>query len=192
VIGLVTIPRIEEEPRPSLVVVPILYDVADVTSRGAPPDRAENIDPRNPDIERRSGPEPTRLPSIPIIVGMDEERGIETIPPTTLMEMRGAVLPLVVTSTGIGRRVTTESPEALARARAESLLTSWLASLAQPGPPSSGPLSLSEGGVSLAIPWQGFLPADRSDRVWRRERCGGGDREADKAGEARARRAQCD
>lgn len=191
VIALVTIPRGEERVRAPLVVVPVLYDVAR-TPRSDPHEPTEDIDPLNAEIERRPEPEPVRLPSIPIIVGMNEESGVETIPPTTLIEMRGAVLPLVATPMGIRRRVAAESPEALARARAESLLTSWLASLARPAPPSSGPVSLSEGGVSLAIPWEGFLPADRSDRVWRRERCQGEDGESDKAGEASARRAQCD
>ena len=57
----------------------------------------------------------------------------------------------------------------------------------------TGAVGLANGGITVAIPWPGFLPANRSDEKWREERCsGGGGGDSDKAGEGEARRAQCD
>lgn len=113
-----------------------------------------------------------------------------TIPPTTLGAFEAAVQPLIVTPTGIGRRP--PDPRRMAIMRAESLLDARLASLPGTRRRDPGAIGLANGGVTVAVPWGGFLPADRKDGTWREERCRGKDSgEADKAGEGEARRAQC-
>jgi hypothetical protein len=78
--------------------------------------------------------------------------------------------------------------------RAESLLAARLAGLPGAGVPREPSPGLAEGGgVIVPIPWGGFIPENRKDRVWREERCAGKDAdEADKPGEGEARRSQCD
>jgi hypothetical protein len=113
---------------------------------------------------------------------------------TAMTEARAAALPLIVRpGGGLGGRSLGRTPEQLAIARAESLLVARLAGIAVVERRDTGALGLADGGVTLAIPWPGFLPANRGDERWREERCsgdGGGD--SDKAGEGEARRAQCD
>lgn len=130
-------------------------------------------------------------PSIPTIRESRAARTETTIPATTLIELRGATLPLVATGTGVGRRRLERTEAQIATARAESLLYARMAGLVVPVR-EVGAIGLANGGITVAIPWQGFLPADRRDEAWRAERCAGGDDgEADKAGEAEARSAQC-
>ena len=107
---------------------------------------------------------------------------------------RAATLPLVVREGGgLGGRRLGRTDEQLAIARAESLLVERLAGIAVVERHDTGKVGLANGGVTVAIPWGGFLPADRNDEEWREERCsGGGDGDSDKAGEGEARRAQCD
>ncbi|HJU87651.1 MAG TPA: hypothetical protein VJ788_09810, partial [Gemmatimonadota bacterium] len=109
-------------------------------------------------------------------------------------EARAAALPLVVRpGGGLGGRSLGRTPEQLAIARAESLLVARLAGIAVVERRDPGAVGLANGGITLAIPWPGFLPANRGDGKWREERCsGGGDGDSDKAGEGEARRAQCD
>lgn len=147
--------------------------------------------------EAASAPSPTRaaiessaaIPFLPKPVSLASRR----LPFTALTEARGAALPLVVGSGGgIGRRRLERTPEQIATARAESLLFARMAGIAVAERRDTGAVGLANGGVTLAIPWSGFLPADRRDSEWRKERCsgdGGGD--SDKAGEGEARRAQC-
>ena len=120
-------------------------------------------------------------------------RASRTLPFTAVTEARGATLPLVVGSGGaIGRRRLERTPEQIATARAESLLFARMADIAVAERRDIGAVGLANGGVTLAIPWSGFLPSDRRDGEWRKERCSedeGGD--SDKAGEGEARRAQC-
>src|SRR5688500_303339 len=115
-------------------------------------------------------------------------------PAGAMGEARAATLPLVLRpGGGLGGRRLGRTPEQLAIARAESLLVSRLAGIAVVERRDTGAVGLANGGVTLAIPWSGFLPANRSDEKWREERCaGGGDGDSDKAGEGEARRAQCD
>ena len=114
-----------------------------------------------------------------------------TIPPTSLRELRAATLPLVASADGIGRRRLERTPEEIAVARAESLLFARMAGLVVPAR-DNGAVGLANGGITVAVPWQGFLPANRADGAWRAERCSGsGDGKADKAGEGESRRAQC-
>ena len=115
-------------------------------------------------------------------------------PSAALTETRAATLPLVVRpGGGLGPRRLGRTAEQLAIARAESLLVARLAGIAVVERRDTGAVGLANGGVTVAIPWPGFLPADRSDGKWREERCsGGGDGDSDKAGEGEARRAQCD
>jgi len=128
---------------------------------------------------------------IPSIRASPAARTETTIPATTLRELRAATLPLVATGTGIGRRRLERTPEEIATARAESLLFARMGDLVVPAR-DVGAVGLAGGGITIAIPWQGVLPADRRDGKWREERCSGaGDGEADKAGEGEARRAQC-
>jgi hypothetical protein len=115
-----------------------------------------------------------------------------TIPSTALTALRAATLPLVAEEGGVARRRLEQSPEELAIARAESLLVARLAGIGVAKARDIGAVGLANGGITLAIPWAGFLPSNRSDAGWRVERCSGdGDGESDKAGEAAARRAQC-
>jgi hypothetical protein len=116
-----------------------------------------------------------------------------TIPLTALRALRAAVLPLVVTPSGIARRAPVADSRRLAIMRAESLLSARLASLPGTERRTQGPIGLGEGGVTIAIPWGGFLPADRTDEGWRADRCKErGHGKADKPGEGEARRSQCD
>ena len=137
--------------------------------------------------------EAVALAAIPFF-SESEARTSRTLPFTAVTEARGATLPLVVRSGGgIGRRRLERTPEQIATARAESLLFARMADIAVAERRDTGAVGLANGGVTLAIPWSGFLPADRRDSEWRKERCsgdGGGD--SDKAGEGEARRAQCD
>ena len=116
---------------------------------------------------------------------------IRTIPPTTLL---APLAPLEGTPGGIGRRSVPVDARRVAIQRAESLLASRLADLPGAGVPRDPSVGLAEGGgITVPIPWGGFVPEDRKDRVWREERCAGKDADrADKPGEAEARRSQCD
>lgn len=118
-----------------------------------------------------------------------------TIPPTTLNALTEPTQSLIVKPAGIGRRAPVVDAKHIAIARAESLLSSRLTSLPGAGAPKpKRPIALANGGgVTVVIPWQGFLPADRYDEVWRADRCRNADSDddADKPGEAAARRAQC-
>lgn len=130
---------------------------------------------------------------IPVIRESRAAAGGTTIPSTALTELRAAPLPLVVSPDGrIGRRRLERTPEQIAIARAESLLVARMAGIAVAEKRDVGAVGLAKGGITLAIPWQGFLPADRRDEVWREKRCSEDeDGESDKAGEGEARRAQC-
>ena len=133
--------------------------------------------------------DPAPIPAIRASPGAAEEA---TIPSTALTELRAAALPLVPTGTGIGRRRLERSPEELAIARAESLLLARMAGIAVAERRDIGAVGLANGGITVAVPWAGFLPANRRDGAWREERCEGGDGgDGDKAGEGEARRAQC-
>ena len=118
-----------------------------------------------------------------------------TIPPTTLNALTEPTQSLIVKPAGIGRRVPVVDANRMAIARAESLVSSRLTSLPGAGAPKpKRPIALADdGGVTAVIPWQGFLPADRYDDVWRADRCRNADSgdDADKPGEAAARQAQC-
>lgn len=180
----------------SLFVVPMAPRAEEPVRRRsiAPPGetpeaRAEAAAPRRGPLERR----PTRRPAVPVVVetpGAPEET---TIPSTALdAEIVAPTLPLEAGPDGIRRRA--PDPATMALWRADSLADARLADLpgAKKRPPSR-PVGLAEGGgVTIAIPWQGFLPEDREDGTWRDERCsGGGDGESDKAGEAEGRASQC-
>lgn len=118
-----------------------------------------------------------------------------TIPPTTLNALTEPTQLLIVKPAGIGRRAPVIDARRLAIARAESLISSRLATLPGAGAPKpKRPIApAQDGGVTVVIPWPGFLPADRYDDVWRADRCRKADRSdsSDKPGEAEARRAQC-
>lgn len=133
--------------------------------------------------------EATPIPAIRESPAAAEET---TIPATALTELRAAALPLVPTEAGIGRRRIERSPDEVGFARAESLLMARMLGIAVAEARDIGAVGLANGGITLAIPWAGFLPADRRDGEWRRQRCeeGDGDDE-DKAGEGEARRARC-
>jgi hypothetical protein len=130
--------------------------------------------------------------AIPVLP--DRGAAAETPGLTAMHETRAATLPLVVRpGGGIGGRSLGRTPEQLAIARAESLLVARLAGIAVVERRDTGTVGLANGGITLAIPWPGFLPANRGDEKWREERCGGsGDGDSDKAGEGEARGAQCD
>lgn len=116
---------------------------------------------------------------------------MRTIAPTTL---RAPLTPLEATAVGIRRRTAPVDERRMEILRAESLLASRLADLPGVGVPADPSMGLAEGGgVTVPIPWGGFIPGNRTDEVWREERCSGkDDDEADKPGEQEARRSQCD
>ena len=142
------------------------------------------------------GPPGEAAPSVAAAIPFLPDRAAAPSIPTAtaLTETRAATLPLVVRpGGGIGGRRLGRTPEQLAIARAESLLVARLAGIAVVERRDTGAVGLANGGITLAIPWPGFLPANRGDEKWREERCsGGGDGDSDKAGEGEARRAQCD
>jgi hypothetical protein len=127
--------------------------------------------------------------------------GATTTPPRTgtstfarrgQVGLQASVVPLVATPYGIGRRPRDEAR--IARMRAESLVNAMIASVVEVKPPvKAGPVSFPEGGgVSIPIPWGGFVRGDRDDETWREERCRGDEKEkGDKAGEEEARQGQC-
>ncbi|MGH7544308.1 MAG: hypothetical protein ACREK7_10255 [Gemmatimonadota bacterium] len=133
------------------------------------------------------------VPVTPIARPRPSERAprVRTIPPTTLL---APLAPLEGTPGGIGRRSAPVDARRMEIQRAESLLASRLADLPGAGVPREPSVGLAEGGgITVPIPWGGFVPEDRKDRVWREERCAGKDAdEADKPGEGEARRSQCD
>lgn len=146
----------------------------------APPLRTRSVQPDTEILQ------PAMSPRAPLT---------RTIPPTTLNALTEPTQSLIVKTVGIGRRAPVVDAKRLATARAESLINSRLTSLPGAGAPEpKRPIALAEdGGATVVIPWQGFLPADRYDGVWRADRCRNTDRDddADKPGEAAARRAQC-
>lgn len=159
--------------------------------RGAAPEptgqRLEETPPRTRSVQADTEIlQPAMSPRAPLT---------RTIPPTTLNALTEPTQSLIVKPAGIGRRAPVVDARRLAIARAESLINARLRSL--PGaaaPEPKRPIALAEdGGAKVVIPWQGFLPADRYDEVWRADRCRNTDRDddADKPGEATARRAQC-
>jgi hypothetical protein len=108
--------------------------------------------------------------------------------------LRASTMPLVATGYGIGRRTVTRDENRIARMRAESLVNAMIASVVDVKPPlKAGPFGFpAGGGVSIPIPWGGFVRDDRDDDRWREERCRGrDDGKADKPGEAEARRSRC-
>jgi hypothetical protein len=180
----------EREDGGSLAIVPEPADAGRAAER---PAALEEPGGGRGDGRAAPGPaprvEPTPIPAIRESPGAAEEI---TIPPTALTELRAATLPLVPTEAGIARRRIERSPEELAIARAESLLVARMAGIAVVEARDVGAVGLANGGITVAIPWEGFLPSDRRDGEWRRQRCEEGDGEdGDKAGEGEARRAQC-
>lgn len=184
--------RIPGQPR--LTVIP-MAPAADRPPRRDLPSpveiEADGDRPAAAERHDRATPRPDPRTGIPVVVetpGAPEET---TIPSTALdAELRARTLPLEADPTGVRRRA--PAPETMARMRAESLLNARLADLPGARRREKGTVSLAEGGgVTVAIPWQGFLPDDREDENWREERCEGNDGENDKAGEAEARESQC-
>lgn len=160
----------------------------------APPPGAPAAESRQPDPRVAERPAPVvDTPEVPIARPRPSEAAPDarTIRPTTL----GTPLaPLTATPGGIGRRTTPVDARRLEIMRAESLLAARLADLPGAGVPEEPEVGLAEGGgVTVPIPWGGFLPDDMEDGAWRRERCTGeGGEEDDKPGEGEARRSGCD
>jgi hypothetical protein len=141
----------------------------------------------------RRAPPATLRPEAPIARPRASEHAprVRTIPPTTLL---APLAPLEATPGGVGRQSAPVDARRVEIQRAESLLTSRLAGLPGAGIPRDPAVGLAPGGgVTVPVPWGGFVPENRKDRVWREERCAGKDADqADKPGEAEARNAQCD
>jgi len=169
-------------------IAPARPEAAEVAPE-APPGSAEEATTEPP---RRDAPVAV-APETPIARPRPSARAprVRTIPPTTLL---APLAPLEGTPGGVGRRSAPVDARRMEIQRAESLLASRLAGLPGAGVPKEPAIGLAEGGgVTVPIPWGGFIPEDRKDRVWREERCAGKDADqADKPGEAEARNAQCD
>ena len=155
-------------------------------------ERSEEQRPTRPAAERIAEEVPMTGVRVPTASAGAPEA--ETIAETGLTALRSAVLPLEATGYGIARRTVERDPERIAHMRAESLLNEMVASAVEIKPRrKAGPFGFPEGGgVSIPIPWGGFVRDDREDETWREERCRGkGDGKADKPGEAEGRRGQC-
>lgn len=188
-------PGDRDRGEPTLIVVPM-------TPLPEPPARRAVVPPVEIEAEGEGSfpsarpPEPRvelrdRRPAIPIVVetpGAPEET---TIPSTALeSELAAPTLPLEAGPEGIRRRA--PRPETLARMRAESVANARLADLPGARRQDAGPVRLANGGVTISIPWQGFLPESREDETWRAERCRGKESgKSDKPGESEAKSAQC-
>lgn len=189
----VRLPVPRPAPRAGEVTVtfePVVPARSEAGEAPEPPEAA--AEEPTPETQRRAAPV-ARPPETPIARPRPSERApeVRTIPPTTLL---APLAPLEGTPGGIGRRTAPVDARRMEIQRAESLLASRLAGLPGAGVPREPAIGLAEGGgVTIPIPWGGFVPEDRKDRVWREERCAGKDAdEADKPGEAEARNAQCD
>ncbi len=208
--AVLTIPFPVVPPGDDAVMLLLPTDLEGMPAPVALPDAAaasEPVDTAEPDVgevagsrtEAGSGAAPPRAPgeiapselagAIPFL-----PRPADAPSAAGMSVARAATLPLVVREGGgLGGRRLGRTDEQLAIARAESLLVERLAGIAVVERHDTGKVGLANGGVTVAIPWGGFLPADRNDEEWRGERCsGGGDGDSDKAGEGEARRAQCD
>lgn len=192
---ILVLPGPPERARGPLRVVPL---PPSVPARPPAAERsATGPAPRSPSTARPSEPagfaDAGGPPAVAAPVPTPDAPEGETMPETTLRDLARPTLPLEAGPDGPRRRVSSTTAGVLARMRAESLVNARLAALPGAGRPAPrGAVTLAGGGVSIAIPWPGFLPADRMDGAWRRERCAGeDDGEADKAGEAEARRGRC-
>lgn len=195
-IAFLAVPAGDLEPgRAPLVLTPQPVRVENRMTERSLPDPAPPVTPeteRAPSRpERPSAPSETSPIRTPVPGDSPDRPTEETIPSTTLLELRGAPLPLVTTETGIARRTVDRDPARLTRARAESILAVRFGTPVASEPTELGPTTLANGGVTIAIPWQGFVRDDRKDDVWRKERCEGGPEKADKPGESEAKSAQC-
>lgn len=115
-------------------------------------------------------------------------------PTAGVLGLHASVVPLVATPYGIGRRPVVRNEARIARMRAESLVNARIASVVEAQKPvQAGPVSLNPGGgVSVPVPWGGFIRDDRTDDSWREKRCSGDEKDGgDDAGEEEARRTQC-
>lgn len=162
---------------------------------GAPPEAPSESaeEPLRETVETIPSRSPVVEPSVvPIARPRPSDRApdIRTIPPTTLA---APLAPLEATPGGIRRRTTAPDARRTAILRAESLLAARLADLPGAGVPEEPSIGLAGGGLTVPVPWGGFVPEDRKDSVWREERCSGKDADgADKPGEGEARDSQCD
>ncbi|MFN2383802.1 MAG: hypothetical protein ABR559_06005 [Gemmatimonadota bacterium] len=200
----------DELPPTPEAAVPLPEDAPPVDSPNDPPTPTDPTGPAGPEADpAEQSPAPRGVSAAPgaaraAIARADTARAALRAPasasgsrlagdasPAAARALRGAPLPLVVTPGGIGRRRLPVRPGALARARADSLLTAQIASIVEGGARRPGRIGLANGGVAIAIPWEGFLPADREDAEWRKQRCEGENSGGHQPGEAEARRAQC-
>jgi len=195
ILALVVLPGPTEPPeRSRLIVVPEPIFVELPAETRPSPVEAVSPEVARAGAARPAGPADAGIPSVPIPTPAVGPPQAETIPRTGLTRLQEPILPLVATPYGIGRRPVVRDQALLARMRAESLVSAMVASAVEVKPPMrAGPLAFPEGGgVSIPIPWGGFVRDDREDGVWREERCRDeDDKESDKPGEGKARRSQC-
>lgn len=207
VIALIVIQRADQPPETSFFDLGEPdQDASPVTSSPEAPQPAEETPPEVADAGATIGPTPAAVPDA--IPGPGSPQGTGTISGAGepededeaiaqrggLRYLRGPIQPLVATPYGVGRRPVVRDEARIARVRAESLVNAMIASVVEVKPPTKlGPLSFpAGGGVSIPIPWGGFVRDDRDDETWRDERCSGDDKEkGDKPGEEEARRGQC-
>ncbi|HUP19233.1 MAG TPA: hypothetical protein VM778_04675 [Gemmatimonadota bacterium] len=174
-----------EEARRSLFVIPM----SEITAERRRPE------PAAPREASPASETPAATPIVATPVESPHAPETETIAPTALRALAAPIQPLEVAPDGRIRPRTLGEPDprALAIARAESIVHARLADIGVKSRRDRGSIYLAEGGgVTIEIPWQGFVREDRKDEVWRRERCAGEDGEkADKPGEAEGRASQC-
>lgn len=186
VLAWVAIPGPRESTgRRSLFLVPMPEVTLDRRHEPAAPGAPEHA-------SEEASPTARLMVAVPVETPGAPEGG--TIAPTGLLDLSGPIQPLEVGPRGLVRRraLPEDDGRRLAVARAESIVHARLAAMGVASRPTSGPITLANGGVTVAIPWQGFVREDRQDGVWRRERCeGDDDGKSDKAGETDGRAAQC-
>ncbi len=181
-----------------ILLLPLRPEALDVPEarRETPP--AET--PEAPETATRTSPRPSRdvapaaeTPAVSIPTPAPGAPETATIPQTGLVRLAAPLQPLVATPYGITRRPVVRDEARLARMRAESLVNARIGGLVEaPSTFQAGPVSLANGGVTVPIPWGGFVRNDRDDASWREKRCRGDEKNGDQPGEEEARRTQCD
>jgi len=196
ILALVVLPGPTEPPERSRLIVvpePVFVELPTETRPAPPEGVSADVPQARADAPAR--PAGREAPSVSIPTPAVGPPQAETIPRTGLTRLQEPILPLVATPYGISRRPVVRDQALLAHMRAESLVSAMVASAVEVKPPRrAGPLAFPEGGgVSIPIPWGGFVRDDREDGVWREERCRDGEDEdeSDKPGEGKARRSQC-
>jgi hypothetical protein len=195
ILGLVVLRAPAGMDLPTILLLPAGPEAVDLPAPERPAAGPEATESARPEPGPARAAPPLETPAVSIPTPAPGAPESATIPQTGLVQLHAPVLPLVATPYGVTRRPVVRDARRLAIARAESLVNARIASVIEVRPPvQAGPVSLQPGGgVSIPVPWGGFIRDDRDDETWREKRCRGDEKDGgDDAGEGEARRAQCD